>query len=150
MHQSRHVVALTFGCLLFGSSFLSATPQDTASKNKADAQSVPADNTKRNKQDRNKNEVTADQQKNNSSDRDLTRKIRRSLMDDKSLSTYAHNVKVISQHGSVTLKGPVRSEEEKTSVQAKATEIAGAANVKSELTIKPEAKEGTRSRKKSK
>src|ERR1022692_300465 len=72
-----------------------------------------ADNTKVNERDRDKTEATADQQKENKSDRDLTKEIRRSIVKDKSLSTYAHNVKVISQNGAVTLKGPVRSEEEK-------------------------------------
>jgi len=57
-------------------------------------------------------------------------------MDDKSLSTYAHNVKVIAQNGKVTLKGPVRSEEEKKSVEQKATEAAGAGNVTNEITVK--------------
>ena len=41
------------------------------------------------------------------------RKIRRSVAGDKSLSTYGHNVKIISQHGKVTLKGPVNSDDEK-------------------------------------
>jgi len=61
-------------------------------------------------------------------------------MDDKSLSTYAHNVKIISQHGKVTLKGPVRSDEEKKSIEDKATEVAGAGNVTNQLTVKPEKK----------
>jgi osmotically-inducible protein OsmY len=64
------------------------------------------------------------------------RKIRRALMEDKSLSTYAHNVKVISQNGKVTLKGPVRSEEEKSTVESKANEIAGSGNVTSEITVR--------------
>lgn len=51
------------------------------------------DNTKVNKRDRSRSEPTADQGKNNASDRETMRKIRRALMDDKSLSTYAHNVK---------------------------------------------------------
>jgi len=59
-------------------------------------------------------------------------------MDDKSLSTYAHNVKIVSQHGKVTLKGPVRSEEEKKTVEDKATEVAGAGNVTNQMTVKPE------------
>ena len=59
-------------------------------------------------------------------------------MDDKSLSTYAHNVKMISQNGKVTLKGPVRSEEEKQTIEQKATEVAGAGNVTNEITVKPE------------
>jgi osmotically-inducible protein OsmY len=50
-------------------------------------------------------------------------------MKDKSLSTYAHNVKIVSQNGVVTLKGPVRSDEEKLNVEAKAAEIAGRDNV---------------------
>ena len=93
------------------------------------------DNTKVNKRDRQPNEVTADQQKENSSDRDLTKNIRRAIVNDKSLSTYAHNVKIIAQNGTVTLKGPVRSEEEKTAVEAKAVEIAGKDNVKSEISV---------------
>ena len=98
---------------------------------------TPADNTKANTRDRAKDAVTADQQKENSSDRDLARKIRQSLMKDKGLSSYAHNVKVITQNGQVTLKGPVRSDEEKRAIEAKATAIAGDGKVTSELTVKP-------------
>ena len=61
---------------------------------------------------------TADQQKMNPADRDLTKKIRMALHDDQSLSTYAHNIKIISQDGKVTLKGPVRSDEEKSAVDS--------------------------------
>ena len=98
---------------------------------------APADNTKVNARDRAKGEPTADQQKENSGDRDITQKIRRSLMRDKSLSTYAHNVKVIAQGGQVTLKGPVRSEDEKKSVEAKAVEVAGAGRVTNEISVAP-------------
>ena len=80
-----------------------------------DSSAAPApDNTKVNERDRNTAAPTADQQKENRPDRDITRDIRRSIMADKSLSTYAHNVKIISQNGMVTLKGPVRSDDEKT------------------------------------
>ena len=58
-------------------------------------------------------------------------------MDDKSLSTYAHNVKIISQDGMVTLKGPVRSDEEKKTIEAKAAEIAGSGNVKNQMSVAP-------------
>ena len=54
--------------------------------------------------------MTADQQKENAADRDLTKKIRQAVVGDKSLSTYAHNVKIVAQNGQVTLKGPVRSD----------------------------------------
>ncbi len=99
-------------------------------------QSPNADNTKVNKRDRAQSEPTADQAKNNVSDREMMQKIRKSLLDDKSLSTYAHNVKVIAQNGKVTLKGPVRSEEEKKTVEQKAADVAGAGNVTSEITVK--------------
>jgi hyperosmotically inducible protein len=98
---------------------------------------TPADNSKVNTRDRAKGAVTADQQKENAGDRDVARKIRQSLMKDKGLSTYAHNVKVIARGGQVTLKGPVRSEEEKHAVEAKATEIAGAGHVINEMSLAP-------------
>ncbi len=100
-------------------------------------QASPApDNTKVNERDRSQNEPTADQQKNNRSDRDITQQIRQSIMNDKSLSTYAHNVKIVTQGGQVTLKGPVRSEDDKKAIEAKATEVAGDGKVTSELNIK--------------
>ncbi len=57
-------------------------------------------------------------------------------MDDKNLSTYAHDVKVIARSGTVTLKRPVRTDDEKSAIGTKAGEIAGTANVKSEITVK--------------
>ncbi|SRR6266496_1940637 len=101
-------------------------------------QNAPAsDNTKMNQRDRNPNEPTADQQQNNRSDRDITQQVRQAIMSDKTFSTYAHNVKVITQNGQVTLKGPVRSDDEKRAVEAKAAAIAGDGKVTSELTVKP-------------
>jgi hypothetical protein len=98
---------------------------------------TPPDNTKVNTRDRAKGAVTADQQKENAGDRELTQKIRKSLMADKSLSTYAHNVKVVAQGGQVTLKGPVRTEDEKRNVEAKAVEVAGAGHVVNQISIAP-------------
>src|ERR1700730_598727 len=109
-----------------------AIAQDPATQN------APAsDNTKMNQRDRNPNEPTADQQQNNRSDRDITQQVRKAIEADKTFSTYAHNVKVITQNGQVTLKGPVRSEEEKGAVEAKAAAVAGEDKVTSELTVKP-------------
>ncbi len=101
------------------------------------AQNEPAraDNTKVNKRDRAKQEPTADQQKENKSDREIAREIRRAIVSDKSLSTYAHNIKVIAENGSVTLKGPVHSDEEKKAIEAKAAEVAGGRSVKSEISV---------------
>jgi hyperosmotically inducible protein len=102
---------------------------------------APPDNTKVNTRDRADGAVTADQQKENASDRDLAQKIRRSVTRDKALSTYAHNVKIVSQGGQVTLKGPVRSEQEKKDIEAKAVEVAGAGHVVNEISVAP-AKQG--------
>ncbi len=73
----------------------------------------------------------------NSSDRAITQKIRKAIHEDKSLSTYAHNIKIITQDGKVTLRGPVRSEDEKSNLQAKAAEIAGQDNVTNQLEVAP-------------
>lgn len=79
---------------------------------------------------------TADNQNDNTSDRTITQKIRRSITADKSLSTYAHNVKIITQDGQVTLKGPVQSEDEKQRIASKAAGVVGAEKVTNQLTVK--------------
>jgi hyperosmotically inducible periplasmic protein len=128
--QLMFQTALSATLLITGCS-LAAAQQTT------DQSATPADNTKMNQRDRNANEATADQQKANRSDRDITQQIRKSIVSDKSLSTYGHNVKVITQNGMVTLKGPVRSEEEKKAVEAKAAEVAGADKVTDEIDVQP-------------
>jgi hyperosmotically inducible protein len=124
-HITRGIATL----LLTGACSLIALPSG--------AQQTPPDNTKVNKADRANGAVTADQQKENDADRDLTKKIRQAVVGDKSLSTYAHNVKIVAQNGQVTLRGPVRSDAEKTSIEAKATDIAGAGKVTNEITVAP-------------
>lgn len=101
------------------------------------AQQNAPDNTKTNQGDANKGASTADQQKMNTADRSITKEIRSSIMKDKSLSTYAHNIKIITQDGKVTLKGPVRSEDEKAAIESKAVAIAGANNVTDQLEVAP-------------
>jgi hyperosmotically inducible protein len=95
------------------------------------------DNTKMNRGDASKDATTADQQKMDPTDRAISQKIRAEIMKDKSLSTYAHNVKIITQDGKVTLKGPVRSQDEKATIESKATAIAGDGNVTSQIEIAP-------------
>jgi hyperosmotically inducible protein len=105
------------------------------------AQQAPsADNTKTNQRDRLPGAVTADQQKMNRPDRETARLIRKSVYQDKSLSTYAHNVKIIVQNGTVTLKGPVRSDDEKNSVFNKAAAVAGDGKVINQLAVAPSKK----------
>ncbi len=102
------------------------------------SQAAP-DNTAKNQRDRNQSEPTADKQKENKPDRELARQIRQALLvKDKPLSTYAHNIKVIAQNGEVTLKGPVKSAEEKQAIEAKAAEVAGGPDrIKSEIEVTP-------------
>jgi osmotically-inducible protein OsmY len=97
-------------------------------------QQTAPDNTKKNKD---QPSPTADQQKMNPADRAITQKIRKAVHDDTSLSTYAHNIKIISQDGKVTLRGPVRSEDEKNNLQAKAVAVAGRENVINQLEVAP-------------
>jgi osmotically-inducible protein OsmY len=99
-------------------------------------QAPAPDNTKMNERDRNQAATTADQQSNEKTDRDITQQVRKALINDKSLSSYAHNVKIVTQNGVVTLKGPVRSDEEKNAIEAKAAEVSGK-DVKSELSVAP-------------
>jgi hyperosmotically inducible protein len=80
---------------------------------------------------------TADQQKMNPTDRAITQKIRKAIHHDKSLSTYGRNIKILTQDGKVTLRGPVRSEEEKGNLEAKAVSAAGQENVSNQLEVAP-------------
>ena len=131
VHNTIIRIGLLAGLLLGGWAIASA--QEAAQEPAA----PQADNTKVNQRDRNSDESTADQQKENRSDRDITQQIRKAIVKDKSLSSYAHNVKVITQNGMVTLKGPVRSEDEKMAVAAKAAEVAGQDKVTNQLDVKP-------------
>jgi hyperosmotically inducible periplasmic protein len=99
-----------------------------------DPQQTPPDNIKQNKD---QTSPTAEQQKMNPADRAITQKIRKAIHEDKSLSTYAHNIKIITQDGKVTLRGPVRSEDERSNLEAKAASVAGQENVTNQLEIKP-------------
>lgn len=121
--------------LLMGAYALAET-QQAADQDATPPTAPQADNTKLNQRDRNASEPTADQQKSNQSDRDITQQVRKAIMADKALSTYAHNVKVITQNGMVTLKGPVRSEEEKRAIEAKAAEVAGSDKITNEMDVK--------------
>jgi len=103
----------------------------------ARAQEPAPDNSKTNQRDRDKAAATADKQKMSSEDRELTRKIRAAITGDKSLSTYAHNIKILAQDGKVTLKGPVRSDEEKTAILSKAMGLAGEGNVTDQIDVAP-------------
>jgi hyperosmotically inducible protein len=79
---------------------------------------------------------TADDQKNAKNDRLLTANVRKAIVGDKNLSTYAHNVKIITHAGRVTLKGPVKSDEEKQQVLTDVASVVPSQNISNELTVK--------------
>jgi hypothetical protein len=124
--HSSHILAVAVGLMLGAPALPYAAQQKTQ-----------PDNTDVNKRDQSPDSKTADKQSNDKSDLELAQQIRRSIVADKSLSTYAHNVKIVALAGKVTLKGPVRTAEEKTAVEKKAREIAGASNVVSQLEVAP-------------
>jgi len=110
--------------------------EPASAQNDSPSEAVAPDNTGINMRDRSPSEPTADQGGNQKSDREIMKSIRKSVVADKSLSTYGHNIKIISANGKVTLKGPVRSNEESQDIQDKATQIVGADNVTNELAVK--------------
>jgi SH3 domain-containing YSC84-like protein 1 len=116
-------------------------PSETASVSAQDRSSQTAsdaDNTVNNKPDHAGTGTTADQQKSGNSDLQLTASIRQSIVADRSLSTYAHNVKIVVEDGEATLKGPVRTQEEKSAVAAKAATIVGQDHVVDEMSVVPQ------------
>ncbi|MDX2178959.1 MAG: BON domain-containing protein [Bryobacteraceae bacterium] len=92
------------------------------------------DNTRANKRDESKHAATADKQSNDPADMKLLREIRREFVRG-SFSTYAKNVKILTHAGQVTLRGPVKSSEEKASLEAIAKKLAGDNNVISHLEV---------------
>ncbi len=132
MHHASKIgkcLSLLGATVFLSASLIAAAPQQ-------DQQPAP-DNSKSNQGDASKGAVTAQQQKMDPADRNITKQIRASIYKDKSLSTYAHNIKIITQDGRVTLKGPVRSAEDKASIEAKAVAVAGADNVTNQLEVAP-------------
>ena len=114
-----------------------AGPQHPDSTMSTSADSVAPDNTNSNKVDSSNRGAVADKQKNDPGDIDLAKRIRQSVMADKSLSTYGHNVKIVAVNGTVTLNGVVSTADEKMQIGKKAASIAGAGRVVDELKVVP-------------
>jgi hyperosmotically inducible periplasmic protein len=94
-----------------------------------------ADNTKMNERDKDGKSVTPLDQSNRQEDLDTTQKIRKALMADDTLSTDAKNLKVVTANGVVVLRGPVKSDAERTAVEALAKQNAGANRVTCEVEV---------------
>lgn len=93
-----------------------------------------ADNTKQNERDKNKS-VTPFDQGNNQADLDTTQNIRKALMGDDTLSMDAKNVKVVTNNGVVALRGPVKSDAERTTVESIARRYAGANRIDNQIEV---------------
>ena len=95
------------------------------------------DNSAVNQQDREKSSVTADQQKQGLTDRTLTQQIRKALVEDKSLSNYAHNVKIVAQNGVVTLRGQYVRKKRDAAWKPRQLRLLGATASKAKSALHP-------------
>ena len=101
------------------------------------AQENPAsDNTRKNERDRSGETQTSGDQSNSSQDTQTTAAIRRAVVKNKSLSATAKNVKIITANGTVTLRGPVKDDAEKTKIAELAQSAAGSAKIDNQLEVK--------------
>jgi hypothetical protein len=115
------------------------TPQNGRTQTTASSSRAPSvDNPANNQPDQAASATTADEQGNGKTDVQLTASIRRSIVSDGSLSTDAHNVKIVVQNGVATLKGPVRTQDEKAAIEAKATAVVGQDHVVDQMEIAPQ------------
>ena len=102
----------------------------------ADNEKAKPDNTATNERDRSGETKTSGDQSNSSTDLKVTQAIRRALMKDRELSTMAKNIKVVTANGQVTLRGPVKTVQEKTKVDQIARSAAGGARIDDQLEVK--------------
>jgi osmotically-inducible protein OsmY len=101
----------------------------------AQTAAVEPDNSGRNVRDADGTTKTSGDQSESETDRTITQNVRQAVTADDSISTNGKNVKIITVDGTVTLRGPVKSEQEKTNIAAKAQQIAGVKKVDNQLEI---------------
>src|SRR6184192_4969740 len=102
----------------------------------ADNEKAEPDNTATNERDRSGETNTSGDQSNSAADLKITQAIRRALMKDSELSTTANNIKVITANGHVTLRGPVKTAQEKGKIGQVAKSAAGGAHIDNQLDVK--------------
>jgi len=129
--MNRAVLALLCGLALGCNESTRPNRTDVTTQKPA----VDTDNTGRNVRDRDQATKTPIDQNENKNDVNLTASIRKRVVDTK-MSTDAHNVKIITQDGKVTLRGPVDSAEEKAKIEELATDVAGKGQVDNQLEVK--------------
>jgi len=114
---------------------LGCSKNDMSKNEPSKTAAIAADNSAQNERDRNDATKTAGDQAENDADRTISQNIRQAVVADNSVSTNGKNVKIITADGTVTLRGPVKSEQEKTNIGAKAQQIAGVKRVENQLEI---------------
>ncbi len=129
---SSIVLSLALGATTAGYAGVAYAAGDDADRATESDEYAP-DNTGRNARDRDDQTLTTEDQSESKADRMLSQKIRRAVVEDDSLSNSAHNIKIITVDGVVTLRGPVKSAQERNAIGAKAVKIAGADKVKNQL-----------------
>jgi len=102
----------------------------------ADDEKSKPDNTATNERDRSGETKTSGDQLNSSADLKTTQTIRQALMKDDELSMTAKNIKVITANGHVTLRGPVKTAQEKAKIDQLAKSAAGGAQIDNQLDVK--------------
>ena len=121
--------------LLFSTLLVVACSKNRSDNKQVSQTAVEPDNSGRNVRDRDDQSKTTGDQSENEADRTITQNIRRAVTADDSLSTNAKNVKIITNNGTVTLRGPVKSEKEKAEIEAKAKQVAGVKGVDNQLEV---------------
>jgi len=123
--------------LVLAFSFLGCGKNHEVSKSDEPAQTaaVEPDNSGRNVRDADGATKTPGDQSESEADRTITQNVRQAVTADDSISTNGKNVKIVTVDGTVTLRGPVKSEQEKTNIAAKAQQIAGVKQVDNQLEI---------------
>jgi hyperosmotically inducible periplasmic protein len=123
--------------LLFSASLLVGACLVPIGIRPASAQSASSapDNSAQNERDRDHQTLTPMDQSNKPEDLKMASQIRQAVVNDDQLSTEAKNIKIITIDGAVTLRGPVKTEVERADIVSKAAQIAGDANVHSELEV---------------
>jgi osmotically-inducible protein OsmY len=102
----------------------------------ADDKTTNPDNTATNERDRSGETQTSGDQSNSSSDLKITQAVRQALIKDSELSTTAKNIKIITANGQVTLRGPVKTAQEKSKIDQLARSAASGAKIENQLDVK--------------
>ena len=121
--------------MLLSTVLIGGCSKDGSDEKRVSQTAVEPDNTGRNVRDRDDRNKTPGDQAESEADRKISQEIRAALTGDDSLSTNGKNVKIITSDGTVTLRGPVKDNQEKTQIEARAKQVAGVKKVENQLEI---------------